>query len=49
MILDDILFKKNRKIDQKTILLPVAFQKYYYKIIFNIVDIANYNIIFKIF
>ena len=49
IILNSILFEKNKKINQKTILLSVIFQKYYYKIIFDVVDMANYNIIFGIF
>ena len=49
IILDGILFRRNKKINQKTILLPVAFQKYYCKIVFNVINIANYDIIFEIF
>ena len=49
IILDSILFGGNREINQKTILLSVIFQKYYCKIIFDVVDMANYNIIFEIF
>ena len=49
IILNGTLFEKNRKINQKTILLPIIFQKYYCKIIFNVIDITNHNIIFGIF
>ena len=49
IILDGILFRRNGEINQKTILLSVTFQKYYCEMIFDIVDIANYNIIFEIF
>ena len=47
IILDGILFRENKKINQEIILLLLVFQKNYYKIIFNIIDIVDYNIIFK--
>ena len=46
--LDDILFGGNREINQETILLPVAFQKYYCEMVFDVVDMANHDIVFGI-
>ena len=46
--LNGTLFKENREINQETILLSVAFQKYYCEIVFDVVDMANYNIVLGI-
>ena len=42
------LDNNQRQISNETILLLVIFQKYYKKLIFNVINMANYNIILEI-
>ena len=42
------LGNNNRQINTETILLSVAFQKYHKKLVFDIINIANYNIVLGI-
>ena len=47
--LNNILFGNNsRWISTETILLPIVFQKHYKELVFNIINIINYNIILGI-
>ena len=44
-----MLFKNsNNWINEKIILLSVIFQKYYKKLVFNIINITNYDIVLEI-
>ena len=43
-----LLGNNNRQISKKTILLLIVFQKYYKKLVFDVVNIANNNIVLKI-
>ena len=45
----NLLLNKNEKINTKTILLSIAIQQYYEKLIFDIVQMITYNIVLKIF